>query len=161
MEIISAKSIQGGEWKPAVLSAEEAAAALAKAAAFCDASGNMALAATDAAGEPSMKAVNVKARESLARIWFVTHRSSAHGAWLLERPRCSLLAFSGDTWEGLLLRGRAVTEEEAGRKRECWRDFYEASFPGGIDDPGYLCFRFETETAEYSDCSGPCVRIRP
>jgi general stress protein 26 len=151
------KSIQGGSWTYLPADNELQESIINKLESFGAGSVNMALAVVDGSGQPTMKAVNIKCRDGLNKLWFVTHRSSAHGSILLSDVCCSLMAYSDATWEGLLLKGRAVIEEDRLIKEDCWRDFYKDAFPRRIDDPEYLCFRFETGSVEYTDCSGPVV----
>jgi general stress protein 26 len=103
-----------------------------------------------AEGGPEARAISVKMNDGFVSLWFATHRSSRHAARLKLDSAAAVYFNDPEKFDGLFLSGRAVEETDRNRKSGCWRDFYTETFPGGIDDPEYLVFRFETERGNLS-----------
>jgi general stress protein 26 len=103
-----------------------------------------------ASGCLDAKALSLKMNEGFQTLWFATHKSSRHAARLRADPAAAVYFNDPDKFDGLFLSGRVAEETDRGRKTGCWRDFYEETFPGGVDDPEYAVFRFQAERGNIS-----------
>jgi len=160
MMITEAKNIQNGAWKPVAVEGLDSMALLERVESFVKKAQVCVLGVSNESGAPSMKAVSIPLRDGIGKLWFTMHRSAMHSGFLRKRPECSLYAYSDKTWEGILLTGKIVIDNDPEVKKKCWQEYYKDSFPGGLDDPQYCCYRFEFSKADYTDCQ-ICFSLEP
>lgn len=102
----------------------------------------------DTRHRPIAKAMLAAAQKDLRQIWFSTNSSSQHVQHVRHDPGATVYAYDPQTYEGIMLTGRAQVEADRTWRSKIWQDGYEKHYTG-VDDPDYCILRFDAEWANY------------
>ena len=102
----------------------------------------------DANGLPTAKAMLAAAKDGLEHIWFSTNASSGHVMDVRRNPSATVYLYDPETYEGVMLRGRAQEEQDQTWREKLWEDGCEKYY-SGVNDPEYFILRFDAEWANY------------
>jgi general stress protein 26 len=98
---------------------------------------------------PNIKAMIKAEQKGLREIWFSTNTSSRRVTQIKLNDKTCVYFVDFETWEGLMLIGRAEIRRDRETREALWRDGSERYYPLGIDDPDYVVLRFIAEVGNY------------
>lgn len=100
-------------------------------------------------GYPQMKAMIKTQATGLREFWFCSNTSSRRVGQIQANPASSLYFFDEQTFQGLMLTGRAFVSYDDAKRQEFWQDGMERYYPQGPQDPDFALIRFEAEHGNF------------
>jgi general stress protein 26 len=98
---------------------------------------------------PNIKAMIIAKHEGLREVWFKTNTSSRRITQVQLNNKTCVYFVDFETWEGLMLIGRAEIRRNRETRETLWKDGSERYYPLGVDDPDYVVLRFVAEVGNY------------
>jgi general stress protein 26 len=120
-----------------------------KALALAERSGLAELGTLSQTGSPQIKAMMKTKQEGLKTFWFCSNTSSKRAARIAADGRACLYFYDPQTFEGLMLEGRAEVTRDSALLHEFWQDGMEIYYPTGADDPDYCVIIFRADSGNY------------
>lgn len=102
----------------------------------------------DPDGLPVAKAMLVAGSVNYTHLYFSTNSSSKHVNQIKHNSVATLYMYDSETYEGLMLTGRAKIEKDSAWRKKIWQDSY-AKYYSGVDDPDYCILRFDVDMCNY------------
>lgn len=102
----------------------------------------------DPDGLPVARAMLVAQKVKYTHFYFSTNSSSKHVNQIARNPVATLYMFDADTYEGLMLSGKAMIEVNPLWRNKIWEDSY-SKYYSGVDDPDYCILRFDVDMCNY------------
>lgn len=96
----------------------------------------------DENGKPQAKAFLKTQAMGLKEIWICTNTSSKRAAQVKKNPEAAMYFYNEDTFEGLMLSGKAEIIYDDAKRKEFWWDSMTIYYPLGPTDPDYALLRF-------------------
>ena len=102
----------------------------------------------DEHGNPQIKAMIKAKNEGLRVFWFCSNTSSKR-VDQLKRDGNACLYFHNDSWEGVMLNGRAEVTYDDDIRKSFWQDDMTVYYPLGPLDPDFALIKFTAKNGNY------------
>jgi general stress protein 26 len=103
----------------------------------------------DENGNPEMKAMLKTAADGLNEFWFCSNTSSKRVSHIQKNPNACLYFYDEETFEGLMLTGKAEITYDDEKRKEFWNDSMKIYYPLGCTDPDYVLVKFTARRGNY------------
>lgn len=96
----------------------------------------------DECGSPMMKAFMKTRAIGLKEFWFCSNTSSKRVTQIQKNPNAALYFYDENSFEGLMLSGKAEISCDDAKRQEFWSDGMKIYYPLGACDPDYVLVKF-------------------
>lgn len=100
-------------------------------------------------GDPQMKALIKTSSSGLREFWFCSNTDSKRAAQILKNPNASLYFYNEESFEGLMLSGKAEISYDDLKRNEFWHERMKVYYPLGPADPDYALIKFTAHSGNY------------
>lgn len=92
-------------------------------------------------------------------MWFFTGKSSHKVQEIGREHQVNVAYGDSSTHKYVSVSGTAELVKDPAKEKELWNPFYEAWFPGGLEDPDLALLKVQISQAEYWDVPGKVATL--